>query len=151
VNCTIHSQHCALNSFQLHAPTNTVIKRQRVNSYHCNRYKAPDKQDSKSTNLSSSKCAKPHTKIYINKHYHKIISKCGSPQAHTLVVHKLHQFPCQWHPLHYECSHLSLLWRYQSSVLKLQTQINTNTWHNPYAFSTQTNYTNTHLIPHWNL
>ena len=97
-------------------------------------------------------CAKPHTKIYINKHHHKKInSKCGSPHVHTLVVHKVHQFPCQWHPLHYECSHLFLLWWYQYSVLKLQTQINTNTWHNPYALSTQTNHTNTHLIPHWNL
>jgi len=105
--------------------------RQHVNSYHCNKCKAPDKQECKSTNLSSSMCAKPHTKIYINNHHHKNHLKMwltsGSHSCDSQTSSVFTPITSSWLCM------LTSLSTYMVSilVLKLQTQINTNTQHNP--------------------
>jgi len=46
--------------------------------------------------ISAVPCVQNHTQKYTTTTTTtKIISKCGSPQAHTPVVHKLHQFSRQ--------------------------------------------------------
>ena len=151
MNYKIHSQHCALEWFFLWFMCLQILwQHDNVSALNIVTDALLHTNSTANQSISAVPCVQnhthTHTQIYIKNYHHKIISKCVSPQ-----VHKLHQFQRQWHPLHYECSHLFLLWWYQSSVLKLYTQITTNTQHSPYALSTQTNYTNTQLIPQCNL
>jgi len=61
-----------------------------------------------------------------------IIWKHSSPHVYTLLlkvllVHKPHQFPCQWNPLHLEHPRLFLLWSHRHPVAKLQIKDNSVT------------------------
>jgi len=108
------------NSFPLYAATNTIILRHCVTLNIVRDAKLQTHNRMANQPISAVPCVQNHTQQYISTTTTiKINSKCGSPPVHNFVVYKLHQFPCQWHPLHYECSHLFLLWWYQHSVLKL--------------------------------